>query len=74
MPKKITDRLKMIDVPNYILTKTGVRRNVWTVYNWAKVGLYSYSKKRIKLQTEKILNQVFTRESWVDKFLREIEE
>lgn len=74
MPKRITDRLKIADVPNYILAKTGVDRKKWVVYNWIKVGLYSYTKKRVYLKTEKILNQLFTRQSWVDDFLREIEE
>lgn len=74
MPKRITDRLKIADVPNYILAKTGVSRKKWVIYCWIRHGLYSYTKKRIYLKTEKILNQLFTRQSWVDDFLREIEE
>ena len=73
MPPRVIDRLKMCDVPAYLLSKTGVTRQKWTVYRWAVHGKRSYSNRVVKLRAEKICGQVFTRQCWVDSFLRELE-
>ena len=70
----IKDLLKIVDVPNYILKQTGIRRSVWIVYHWIKVGRRSYSGHNTKLKTETFCGQLFTRESWVMEFLRKLEE
>ena len=66
--------LKIADVPNFILMKTGVRRSVWIVYHWIKKGRRNYSNYLVKLKTMKICGQVFTRQPWVMNFLRRLEE
>lgn len=66
--------LKIVDVPNFILMKTGVRRHVWCIYHWIKVGRRSYSNHLVKLRTVKYCGQLFTRQPWVMNFLRKIEE
>lgn len=71
--EEVNDRLKMRDVPAYIKAKTGVVRGGWCIYNWAKKGKRSYSNKLLKLRTEEILGQMFTRKSWVDEFLTELD-
>ena len=73
MPPRVIDRLKMCDVPAYLYSKTGVTREKWTIYRWHRVGKKSYSNRMIKLKSEKICGQVFTRKAWVDSFLRELE-
>jgi len=74
MPKKVEDRLKISDVPNYLLFKTHISRGIWIIYHWIRVGKRSYSNRPIKLRTERIYGQMFTRKSWVDKFVKELEE
>lgn len=69
----IPDLLKIRDVPNFILKQTGVRRHVWCIYHWIKVGRRSYSNHLVKLKTETFCGQIFTRESWVMDFLRSLE-
>ena len=71
--KPIEGLLKIVDVPNYILSQTGVRRHVWCIYHWIKVGRRSYSNHLIKLKTDKICGQIFTRQAWVMDFLRKLE-
>lgn len=71
--RQVTDRLKIADVPGYLLSKTGVTRGKWTIHHWIRVGKRSYSNRPIKLKTERICAQIFTRRSWVDTFLRELE-
>lgn len=73
MPHRVTDRLQIHDVPAYILSKTGVTRHKWTIYYWRTHGKRSYSNRLIKLKSEKICGQLFTRRCWVDAFLRELE-
>lgn len=72
--RQVTDRLKIADVPNYLLTTTGVERKVWVIYHWIRVGKRSYSNRTTKLKTESICGQKFTRESWVNQFVKELEE
>jgi len=74
MPKRVEDRLKIKDVPNYLRSRTGISREVWIIYHWIRVGKRSYSNRPTKLRTERICGQVFTRKSWVDKFVKELEE
>lgn len=74
MPQRVVDRLKMNDVPGYVQSKTGVTRGSWCIRYWANHGIRSYSNRLTKLRTEKICNQLFTRRSWVDTFLKELEE
>lgn len=74
MPQKVIDRLKIADVPNYLLAKTGVERRVWVIYHWTRVGKRSYSRGVIKLRTESVCRQKYTRKSWVDQFVKELEE
>jgi len=71
--RQVTDRLIFSDVPAYILSTTGVVRHKWTIYQWRKNGLLSYSNRQVKLKAEKICRQWFTRKSWVDEFIRELE-
>jgi len=73
MPQRVTDRLKICDVPAYLYSKTGVVRRTWTIYHWVHHGKRTYSNRLIQLKSEKICGQVFTRQSWVDAFLRELE-
>ena len=74
MPRKVEDRLKITDVPSYLLATTGVERKKWVVYNWTRTGKRSYSRGVIKLRTESICRQKYTRKSWVDQFIKELEE
>ena len=71
--KQVIDRLIISDVPAYILSKTGVNRGKWTVHYWTMHGKRSYSNRIIKLRFERIMRQKFTRKSWVDTFLTELE-
>ena len=73
MSQRVTDRLKICDVPAYIYSKTGVIRHKWTIYHWRTYGKRTYSNRLIRLKSEKICGQVFTRQSWVDAFLQELE-
>jgi len=73
MPPRVIDRLKITDVPAYLLSKTGVCKKKWTIHHWIRVGRRTYSNRPIKLKSERICGQVFTRRSWVDAFLRELE-
>ena len=73
MPPRATDRLKIVDVPAYLYSKTGVNRGKWTIHYWINHGKRSYSNRPIKLKAEKICGQVFTRKAWVDSFLKELE-
>ena len=73
MPQRVTDRLKVYDVPKYIQHKTGVTRGAWAIYYWINHGIKTYSNRLLKLKSEKICGQVFTRQSWVDQFLKELE-
>lgn len=70
----LKDRLKIRDVPNFIYSQTGVVRHKWCIYHWIQVGRRNYSNYRIKLKTETCCGQLFTRKSWVLKFLKEMEE
>lgn len=70
----LKERLKIVDVPNFILKQTGVRRSVWIIYHWIKKGRRSYSGHNTKLKTEKFCGQIFTRESWVMAFLKKLED
>ena len=71
--RQITDRLIIADVPAYILSKTGVTRGKWTVHYWTIQGKRSYSNRIVKLRFERIMRQKYTRKSWVDIFLQELE-
>lgn len=70
----LKERLKIVDVPGFILKQTGVRRGVWIVYHWIKKGRRSYSGHNTKLKTEIFCGQIFTRETWVMNFLRKLED
>ena len=76
MPKYeiVKGLLKIKDVPNFILSQTGVQRHVWCIYHWIKVGRRSYSNHLIKLKTHTFCGQIFTTKSYVMEFLRKLEE
>jgi hypothetical protein len=73
MPKRVEDRLKIKDVPRYIKQTTGVDKGVWVIYHWIRKGRRTYSNRLLKLKTERVCGQIFTRQSWVNDFLRELE-
>lgn len=73
MPQRVTDRLKITDVPAYLFSITGVMRGKWTIHYWTIHGKRSYSNKVVKLRFERILRQKFTRKVWIDAFLKELE-
>jgi len=71
---RVSDRLKLADVAAYIFNKTGVTIKSRTAYYWATKGKNNYShNKCVKLRSERILDKIYTRESWVDEFIREVE-
>lgn len=70
MPK-INDRLRISAVPVYIYGLTGEMRAVRTMNYWIRKGLNCGGKK-IYLKSEKRCGIVYTRKSWVNKFLEEM--
>lgn len=74
MPRKVQDRLKISDVPAYLLSTAGVVRKKWTIHRWTTHGIKSYSRGVVKLRCETICRQKYTRKSWVNEFVRGIEE
>lgn len=65
-------RMRLAEVPAYVLGKTGVERSRQTVYNWVKNGV-TISGQAIKLGTTTHAGQLFTTETLVDIFLAKIE-
>lgn len=61
---KQSERFNIARVPEYVYLTTGVDRKVWTIYHWINVGIGG-----IKLKSEKICGQLFTRPEWVNEFL-----
>ena len=72
--RQVKDRLIIADVPAYLQTITGVRREKWTIHRWTVVGKLSYTNRVVKLRFEKILRQKYTRKRWVQEFIRELEQ
>lgn len=71
--RQVTDRLVISDVPAYIQSICGFSVKVWTIHRWTIHGRKSYSNRVIKLRYETILGKKFTRKSWVNKFIQELE-
>lgn len=68
---KVDDRMRISAVPVYILNKTGELRSRRAVSYWTKQGLQK-GGRTLRLKSEKICGIVYTRKSWVDKFIEEI--
>lgn len=69
---KAEDRMKLADVPAYVLTRTGVTRSRATIYNWVSKGV-TITGQTFKLQTDTHAGQLFTSTAYVDSFLATIE-
>lgn len=69
--QKINNRLRISAVPGYIYGLTGEWRAVRTVNYWIQKGL-DCDDKKIYLKSEKRCGITYTRKSWVDKFLEEM--
>ena len=71
--RQIIDRLIISDVPAYLQSVQGVSMKVWTIHRWTTHGRKSYTNRVVKLRFERILRKKYTRKSWVDEFIRELE-
>lgn len=65
MPPK---RLKLGEVPAYVLTKHGSKVSRATVYNWVKLGVRGTKLRTTSVKRALDLVQVTTTE-WVDEFI-----
>lgn len=65
-------RLKLAEVPDYILNKTGVKRSRQTIYNWVDKGV-TIEKQTYRLQIETHAGQKFTKATWVDEFIARLD-
>jgi len=72
--RQVTDRLIISDVPAYLQSTHGVSMKKWTIHRWTIHGRRSYSNRVVKLRYERILGKKFTRKSWVNEFVKALEE
>lgn len=73
MPRLVRDRLIIADVPAYIKSICGASVKVWTIHRYTVHGKKSYTNKVVKLRFERILRKKYTRKSWVQEFILELE-
>jgi len=71
--RQVTDRLIISDVPAYLQSQHDVSMKVWTIHRWTTHGRKSYTNRVVKLRCEWILRKKFTRKSWVNEFIQELE-
>jgi hypothetical protein len=64
--------IKLQDAVEYIHKLTGVRVPKPTLYSWSRDGKATYDGQRAKLKTTVRFGRLYTREDWVDEFLRQV--
>ena len=71
---EIKDRIKIVDIPDYIYKITGKRVTRQTIYTWIRTGkpLPKPYNLTIKLGTEKVLGQLYTTKEYITTFLASI--
>ncbi len=66
---KITDLIKLSDVPKLIVELSGVTRVRSTIYGWVLRGRGDSHGSVIKLKTTRRLGALYTTKAWVLEFI-----